>query len=93
MRIIWRTRALADLRALRDYIAHDNPSAADRTAQHIRQAVMQLATFPHQGRPGRRPGTRELVVTGTPYFVVYRVHEDTVRILRVLHGRQRWPLP
>jgi toxin ParE1/3/4 len=37
------------------------------------------------------PGTRELVVTGTPFIVVYRVEAATVVILRVLHGAQRWP--
>jgi toxin ParE1/3/4 len=42
------------------------------------------------GRQGRVGGTRELVVQGTPYIVVYRVHDD-VEILAVVHGARKWP--
>ena len=91
MRVVWRTQAVADLANLRDSIARDNAVAAARTAGHVREAVTRLATFPRQERPGRRPGTRELVVTGTPYFVAYRVRADSVRIPRILRGRRRWP--
>lgn len=91
MRIAWRRRALADLRALRDYIAQDSPPAASRTAQRVRSAVARLAAFPRQGRPGRDQDTRELVVTGTPYLVVHHLSPDAARILRVLHGPQRRP--
>jgi len=40
---------------------------------------------------GRVPGTRELVVTGTPYIVAYRVRDETVEILRVFHAARKWP--
>ena len=43
------------------------------------------------GRPGRVPGTRELVVPGTRYLVPYRVTGDTLQILRVYHGARNWP--
>jgi hypothetical protein len=43
------------------------------------------------GRVGRVPETRELVITGTPSIAAYRVAEDTMVILRVLHGARRWP--
>lgn len=57
----------------------------------IETAVLCLAEDSHLGRPGRVKGTRELVVNGTPYRVVYRVEAEVVLILRVLHGAQRWP--
>ncbi len=91
MRVVWRRQALADLRALREFIARNNPPAAARTAARVRQVVAQLATLPYQGRAGRDPSTRELIVTGTPYLVIYHVHQGTVEVLRVLHGRQQWP--
>jgi toxin ParE1/3/4 len=50
-----------------------------------------LANHPHMGRAGRIKGTRELVVSGTPYVIAYRVEPDAVVILRLLHGAQRWP--
>jgi toxin ParE1/3/4 len=40
---------------------------------------------------GRVRGTRQLIVVGTPYVVVYRIEPASVVILRVLHGAQRWP--
>ncbi len=43
------------------------------------------------GRLGRIDGTRELVISGTPYIAAYRIVGETVRILRILHGAQLWP--
>ena len=50
-----------------------------------------LTENPELGRPGRVPGTRELVVLHTPYIIPYRVREDVVEILRIFHGARRWP--
>jgi toxin ParE1/3/4 len=47
--------------------------------------------LPNIGRPGRVPGTRELVVSGTPFVTVYRVESNVLWVLRVLHGARRWP--
>jgi toxin ParE1/3/4 len=58
----------------------------------IRVQVESLVQFPESGRPGRIEGTRELVIQRTPYIIAYRMARDAVRILRVLHGAQNWPL-
>jgi toxin ParE1/3/4 len=76
---------------VRSYIAKDNPAAARRIALRIVEAVEQLPDNPHVGRPGRVPGTRELVIVRTPYIVPYRVHRNALEILRVYHGARRWP--
>jgi toxin ParE1/3/4 len=81
MRIIWRRAALNDLEAVREFIAQDNPQAAMRVHGAIRAAIDPLANYPNLGRAGRVDGTRELIVVDLPYIVVYRVAEDTVRIL------------
>jgi toxin ParE1/3/4 len=47
--------------------------------------------FPHRGRPGKKEGTRELVLSPLPYLVVYGISGDAVHIVRVLHGAQKWP--
>lgn len=91
MRIVWTELAVADLRAARAYIARDKPSAADKQVERILIAVQGLLGFPESGRPGRRTGTRELVVGKTPYIVPYRVRGETIEVLRVMHGRQIWP--
>src|SRR5712671_7636229 len=64
--------------------SQDKPPAAERQVELILAAVTDLARFPHSGRPGRRAGTRELVVGQTPYLVPYRVRGDLVEVLRVL---------
>ena len=91
MRIVWRRRAQNDLRAARPYIARDNLKAAQKLVLHVLDAVDRLATQPHLGRPGRVPGTRELVVTGTPYIVPYRLKGREVQVLRAHHGARQWP--
>ncbi|WP_431167794.1 type II toxin-antitoxin system RelE/ParE family toxin, partial [Tenacibaculum halocynthiae] len=50
-----------------------------------------LSTQPAMGRPGRVPGTRELVVLPYPLLLPYRVQGDEIHILRVFHTRQRFP--
>jgi toxin ParE1/3/4 len=82
---------LRDLASLRAYIAQDRAVAAERQVERILAAAVKRAQFPESGRPGRRAGTRELVVNQTPYLLPYRVRGDLVEVLRVLHGRQRWP--
>jgi len=72
------------------YVAQDNPDAAYVLLEDLQKRVGRLATCPRSGRPGRIPGTRELVVAR--YIVAYRVGPDAVTILRILHGAQQWPV-
>jgi toxin ParE1/3/4 len=91
LRIRWTRPALADLEAIGDFIARDNPAAARRIVVGLVASVDALRDHPNLGRPGRLIGTRELVVSGTPYVVPYRVLGDDVQILAVFHGARRWP--
>jgi toxin ParE1/3/4 len=91
LRIRWTGSALADLEAIGDFIALDNAVAAQRMAAGLAASVDALRDHPNLGRPGRLTGTRELVVSGTPYVVPYRVLGDDVQILAVFHGARRWP--
>ena len=91
MRVKWSRKALLNLELAVEYIAADNPTAASEVAQRIWDASQILADQPGIGRPGRVRGTRELLVTGTPYIVPYRVVGDAVQILRVLHTTRKWP--
>jgi toxin ParE1/3/4 len=91
MEIIWRASALNDLQAVREFIAEDNPQAAARVLAAIRNAVDQLARHPDLGRAGRVEGTRELIISDTPYIVAYRTTENEVRILAIVHTARQWP--
>ena len=91
MNLEWSVFALADRDDIFDFIEADSPRSAIRVDSAIEAQTERLVDFPDSGRPGRIPGTRELIVTGLPYIVAYRVMGDTVHILRVLHGSQQWP--
>ena len=88
MQIVWTHRAIRHLTNLRSYIEQDKPEAAHRIAERIMTAAESLTMHPQKGRPGRRPGTRELVIPNTPYILPYRVKGERVVILAVLHGAQ-----
>lgn len=91
MLLEWTVFALNDRTAIFDYIEEENPRAAIMIDERIEAEVERLAKFPEIGRPGRVEGTRELVIAGTPYIAAYRIQDDFVLILRVLHGAQQWP--
>ncbi|MCM5693071.1 type II toxin-antitoxin system RelE/ParE family toxin [Sinorhizobium meliloti] len=90
MRLVRRTSYAQDLDRIVDHLAEDNPSAPFDMWDEIERQVQRLRDFPHSGRAGRIPKTRELVVTGTPFVVIYMVGEN-VEVIRVLHGAQKWP--
>lgn len=87
----WTPEALDDLDALRAFIGARNPAAASGVLARIFKTISLLADAPGIGHAGRVPGTREFVVTRTPYFVVYRVAAGLLRIDRVIHGARQWP--
>lgn len=91
MNLIWLPRARDDVRKAFRYIANDSQTAAEGVVTRLRMQVKTLAEFPKSGRPGRVPGTREMVISRTPYVVAYRIVGDVVEILAVLHGARRWP--
>jgi len=94
MKLLWTEPALADLAALHEHISADDAAAADQMLNRILLlAETQLSRMPESGHLGRVPGTRELVVTGSPYFLPYRIVGETIQILRVIHGARRWPAP
>jgi toxin ParE1/3/4 len=91
VKIDWAPFAIQDRVAIFDYIEADNPRSAVSIDERIRTQVETLAHFSEIGRAGRVAGTRELVISSTPYIAVYRIVADTVRILRILHGARQWP--
>ena len=85
MRSRWLRAALGNLQQEAEYIAQEDPAAALRVVGRIGDAVRYLEDHPSMGRAGRVPGMRELVVSGTPYIVPYRVRGQDIEILRVFH--------
>jgi toxin ParE1/3/4 len=88
VKLRWLRSASASLRLHVSFIATENPRAAAAVRRRIRAAVLRLSEFPESGRTGQVAGTRELVVPGMPYLVVYRIGKESVEILRVFHTAQ-----
>ncbi len=88
--LVWRPAARDSLAEIIGHIADRNPSPARRMKALIEAAVLPLAEHPLVFPPGRVPGTRELVAHPN-YIVVYRVLDDRIEIVDVLHARQSFP--
>jgi toxin ParE1/3/4 len=91
MKIIIRESAYADLEKIYAWIAQDSPRSAISVVRRIDDAIEEkLAFFPFMGRRGKASGTREWVVHGLPYVIVYRVDEelDELTVVAIFHGAQ-----
>ncbi len=86
----WTEIAQRNLDDIGAHISLQNPLAAAQVLDEIVVQAERLILFPNSGRKGSVPGTRELIVRGTPFILVYRVREE-VEILRVRHAAMRWP--
>jgi toxin ParE1/3/4 len=91
MRLRWTEEAADDLERITDYLFENAPGRAADIVRGIHDAPSALLQFPHRGRPGRKEGTRELVLSPLPYIVVYQIVEGVINIVRILHGAQKWP--
>ena len=91
MMIYWNQLAYDDSLNIADYIDIEITSAALAICEEIHNQIAMLADYPNMGRTGRVIGTRELVINRTAYIAVYRVSEQSVTILRILHGALMWP--
>jgi toxin ParE1/3/4 len=90
--IVWLPRARKELTDAIAYIGQDNPIAALGQLDKIEHQIDMLLQHPKMGRPGRVRGTRELVISRTPFVVIYRLKkEPRIEVLRLLHGAQHWP--
>lgn len=91
MRVKWTRTALVNLNNAIEYISSDTPRAGKEVAQRIWDIARKLADQPGMGRPGRVPGTREIVVSGLPFILPYVEKDGIMYILRVLHTSVKWP--
>ena len=90
--IKWTEQATQQLDQAHDYITlSNNKAVAARVAMQIVTAVQQLAAFPMSGKAGRVHGTRELVISNTPFIAAYAIDKADIVILAIYHGTQKWP--
>jgi toxin ParE1/3/4 len=90
--IEWAEVAIRQIDQAYDYIAFSNSEeVAIRVTTRIVTTIQQLAKFPLLGRSGQVPGTRELVISNTPFVVAYAIARDRIVIPAIYHGAQQWP--
>lgn len=92
MKIRWTPKASTQLEAIYDYMADNSLRAAELLVERIHSAIEILEDYPEAGRRGRIEGTRELIVTNSPYIVFYRIRHETIHILAIIHGARKLPL-
>ncbi len=89
MKLIFSSRAKADLIAIGDFIAMDSPLRAYRLVETIEQKCAALcqtpARYPLVPRH-EESGIRRMV--HDPYLIFYRIEAGAVQILHILHGAQ-----
>ncbi|MCY1240624.1 ParE toxin of type II toxin-antitoxin system, parDE [compost metagenome] len=90
MKVYWTPEAEQDRLDIWDFIAADNPSAAARMDSLFSATAAKLAEFPEMGKPGKIPGTRELIPHES-YRLVYQIGWDSVWILALVHTARMWP--
>ena len=91
MSIRWLPQAQSNRLEQLEFIAQDNPLAAINQDEEIERQINMLLAHPKMGRPGRVAGTRELVISSTPFVVIYRLQGQGIEVLRLLHSAQQWP--
>lgn len=91
VKVRYSRRARRQLDNIHSYIRERNTEAATRVIARIRRSINLLVDFPRLGPHGLIVGTRELVVVGLPYIVVYRFkdgRDDVIEILGIYHSAQ-----
>ena len=92
MLVRWTQPAADDLLRICDYTAERFGKAQGRrVADAIYESAASLHEMPNRGRLGRKPNTREMIISGLPFVIIYRVGQEAVEIARVLHTSQQWP--
>ncbi len=86
MVICFLRQALRNLEAIHAHYARQSgPARAHEALADIRAQIERLGQYPAYGRPGRKAGTRELVLRRYPYLAIYRVEEARLIVIRVQH--------
>jgi len=87
----WTPRAVSDLEEIADYLLSVHSASWERLIERIERTLQYLLQFPHMGKAGLAPGTREFVLAGTPYILVFRLKGEMLQILSVRDGRMQLP--
>lgn len=91
MRVVWSTRFRDELRREVIYLKARNPAVAEEVRQRIVKSVRRLQRFPEAGRAWRLAGSRELVIPGLPYIVIYKITTEAIVVASLFHASREVP--
>jgi plasmid stabilization system protein ParE len=86
-RFVLTKAARTDLDEIFDYIARDNPNAASRVLEKLRDAMWMLARNPEIGHYRRDLASEPVRFWAVySYLVIYRAETRPLQVVRVLHA-------
>ena len=91
MKVRFDPVALRHLDDIFSYLAKRDESAANRLAARVRRVVSRLEHYPFSARGRRSDDCRILVIPGTRYVAIYRVKDDEIQVLEILHTARNFP--
>ena len=89
LNILWTKRALANLESELDYYGQINPILAKELTLIIQKSINNISHMPAIGCAGKKIGTREFIVDKYPYILAYRVRNDVLEILAIIHQKRK----
>lgn len=91
MKLVLSEAFREELREEFHYLRKKNPAAARVVRDRIIAGIQRLKNYPESGRAWRLPGSRELVIPGLPYIVIYMVSAEAVIVASLLHSSREVP--
>jgi toxin ParE1/3/4 len=87
-RVIFTRLAQADLEAIGDYIALDNPRRALSFIEELRDHCKKIASSPLAYRPRQELAEGLRSCAHGRYVIFFQARDDVLLIVRILHGAQ-----
>ena len=90
--ILWEEESLNDREKIFEFLYDFNPDAAEKTDNLIEEKVENLVQQPLMGAQRDSIRGRLLIIPEISMIVSYWVEGDVIRIMRVLHQKQKFPM-
>ncbi|GGK29348.1 type II toxin-antitoxin system RelE/ParE family toxin [Aliivibrio fischeri] len=90
--IFWEEESLNDREKIFEFLYDFNPSVAERTDNTIEQTVEALLDQPQMGVQRENIRGRLLIIPEVSMIVSYMIDGESIRIMRVLHQKQKFPI-
>jgi addiction module RelE/StbE family toxin len=91
MKLRYTEQARKDMDSLYQYVAREDPNAAQGVVERMAAMIEHLPQHPALGLRGRLPEVLELVIPNLPFVVVYELSKKTIDVLAIIHKSRRWP--